>query len=81
MEYEFKPHFHCEICSESYDSREDAYKCFMSHSELDILRYIAYSIFCSKFFAKNSQKPQTVDWNVWHDIDEINRKFGFAKKL
>lgn len=72
-------HYHCSLCGQSYPTREAAHECLVTHTELEILRYIAYEIYCEKSFSRRKKRPVKIPWAVWDIIDEINNKFEFAE--
>ena len=73
-------HYHCSLCGQSHPTREAAHACLMSHDEVEILRYIAYEIYCEKHFSPRKKRPTKIPWEVWNIIDEVNEKFEFAKE-
>ena len=80
MPKEFE-HYHCSICGEGYPSREEAGKCFWNHTELEILRWIAFELVSSCHFAemeKNSPRRVEVSFSTKF-IKRLNERFQIAE--
>ena len=52
---EYKEHYHCFLCGDRYPTKEEADECFWNHSELEILRWIAFELVSSRHFAELNQ--------------------------
>ena len=50
--YEEFEHYHCSICGESYRTQEKADDCFWNHSELEIMRWIAFELVSFHHFSE-----------------------------
>lgn len=58
---EYKEHYHCFLCGDRYPTKEKADECFWNHSELEILRWIAFELVSSRHFAElNQSTPKVV---------------------
>ena len=80
MHKEFE-HYHCSICGEGYPSREEAGKCFWDHTELEILRWIAFELVSNCHFAevgKNPPRRVGVSFST-EFIKKLNEKFRIAE--
>ena len=70
---EYKEHYHCFLCGDRYPTKEEADECFWNHSELEILRWIAFELVSSRHFAELNQSTPCAD--------EISFTTEFLKKL
>lgn len=54
---EFTEHYHCSICGESYPTKDRSDECFWGHSELEILRWVAFELVSTHHFAEKVKLP------------------------
>ena len=52
-------HYHCPLCGQSHPTQQAAHECLMNHDEIEILRYIAYEIYCEKHFSRSKKASGT----------------------
>lgn len=74
-------HYHCTICGESYPSREEAGKCFWDHSELEILRWVAFQLVsCCHFEELGGTPPSRIEVGFSTKfIQTLNERFRIAE--
>lgn len=80
MNKEFE-HYHCSICGEGYPSREEAGKCFWDHTELEILRWVAFELVSCCHFAEDGENlPRRVEVSFsTRFVKKLNEKFRIAE--
>lgn len=80
--YERFEHYHCAICGERYPTREGANKCFWEHTELEVLRWIAFEIVAAHHFAGNGGGPLCKDGMVFSAefVKELNKPRKSTKR-
>lgn len=78
---EFTKHYHCHLCGESYPTKATADECFWGHSELEILRWVAFELVSNHHFAeKNEAAPCTDTMCFTNDfVKKLNEKFKVAE--
>lgn len=74
-------HYHCALCGESYPAKQAADECFWHHSELEILRWVAYELVSDHYFAAKSETPPCSDTMCFTDefITQLNERFAVAE--
>lgn len=79
--YEEFEHYHCSICGERYPLQEEADKCFWNHTELEILRWIAFELVSSHYFAERGGGPLSRDEMAFSTefLKELNERFRVAE--
>lgn len=79
--YEEFEHYHCSICGERYPSQEEANRCFWGHTELEILRWIAFELVSNRHFAEEYQSPLCADEMYFSTefLKKLNEKFRVAE--
>lgn len=78
---EFTEHYHCSICGESYPTKLRADECFWAHSELEILRWVAFELVSSHHFAEKDETALCADAMCFTSdfIKQLNEKFKVAE--
>lgn len=78
---EFKEHYHCFLCGDRYPTKEEADECFWNHSELEILRWIAFELVSSRHFAELNQSILCSDEMSFTTefLKELNDRFKVAE--
>lgn len=81
MPEEYLEHHHCYLCGESYPTKKEADKCFWEHSELEILRYVAYELVASRHFAEKNKSRLCDDEMLFTSkfLKQLNEKFNVAE--
>lgn len=78
---EFTEHYHCSICGESYPTKERSDECFWGHSELEILRWVAFELVSTHHFAEKDESALCADAMCFASdfIKKLNEKFKVAE--
>lgn len=78
---EYTAHYHCHVCGESYPTKGKADECFWSHSELEILRWVAFELVSSHHFAEQDSNSLCADEMSFSSefIEKLNEKFKVAE--
>ena len=79
--YEEFEHYHCSICGESYRTQEKADDCFWNHSELEIMRWIAFELVSFHHFSEMGGAPLRRDEMAFSTefLKELNERFRVAE--
>lgn len=74
-------HYHCKLCGSSYFSREEAVECFWGHTELEILRWVAFQLVtCCHFGTVGDEPMPNVGVSFPAEfIKELNERFQIAE--
>lgn len=79
--YEEFEHYHCSICGERFPIPEGAEKCFWAHTELEILRWIAFELVAAHHFCGKRGGPLCKDEVAFSAefVKELNERFQVAE--
>ncbi len=78
---EYTEHYHCFLCGERYTTKEEADACFWNHSEIEILRWVAFELISSRHFAELNHSTPCVDEMSFTTefLNKLNDKFKVAE--
>lgn len=78
---EYEEHYHCFLCGERYPTEEAADACFWNHSELEILRWVAFELVSSRHFAELTHSTPCADEMSFTTefLKKLNDKFKVAE--
>ena len=79
--YEGVEHYHCALCGEIYPTSEGAVQYFWSHTELEILRWVAFELVAAHHFAGNGEDPLCKDEVAFSTefVKKLNERFRVAE--
>lgn len=78
---EFMSHYHCSICGESYPTKQSSDDCFCAHSELEILRWVAFELVSNHHFAEKDETALCADTMCFTNdfVKKLNDRFKVAE--
>lgn len=78
---EYPEHYHCFLCGARYPTKEKADECFWNHSELEILRWVAFELVSSRHFAELNKSPLCAEELCFTTdfLKQLNDKFKVAE--